>query len=155
MDGHPYRIVPARLVQIEGVDYVRCPLHGLIPLDHHCTKSPIDHWCREAAHPANDPTLGVDGLDDQGVSHDEWGRILLAQRDYWHKVAQRAAEALALADQYLDGFLWLDDPEASELEAIKRASKVAQKRVAGPMQGPKGISQKALDLVRGSSQPDG
>lgn len=46
-----YPVVPERLVRIDGVDYVRCGLHGLMPLLHRCSDSPGDHWCRSEAHP--------------------------------------------------------------------------------------------------------
>jgi hypothetical protein len=42
-------------------------------------------------------------------------------------IAREATEALALADLYLDGFVWVTEPEFSELEAIKAASKRAQR----------------------------
>lgn len=41
-------------------------------------------------------------------------------------LAESAVEALRLADVYLDGFVWLTEPEASELAAIKEASEMAQ-----------------------------
>lgn len=66
-DGRPYQVVTDRLTIIKGREYVECPLHGLIPLEHHCAKSPSDHWCREVAHPDYDPEDG-----DQGCSHEEW-----------------------------------------------------------------------------------
>src|SRR5579862_4295220 len=118
-DGRDYKIVPSRLVQIEGVDYVRCPLHGLIPLDHECSKAPGDHWCRTAAHPAYDPSTGEDGLDDQACSHREWDWIQGMKIDNWKRTAEAAVEALRLADLYLDGFVWVSEPEFSELRHIK------------------------------------
>lgn len=72
---HPYEVVPERLVIIEDREYVRCPTHGLIPLDHYCAKSPHDHWCRTTAHPNYDPATGEDGLDDQGTSHEDWSSV--------------------------------------------------------------------------------
>lgn len=43
------------------------------------------------------------------------------------QVASEAIEALRLADLYLDGFVWTTEPEFSELEAIKAASRRVQK----------------------------
>jgi hypothetical protein len=43
------------------------------------------------------------------------------------QIAEAAVEALRLADLYLDGFVWVTEPEFSELEAIKGASERAQK----------------------------
>lgn len=107
-DGrHPYPVVPERLVQIDGVDYVRCERHGLIPLDHHCAKTPHDHWCREAAHPDYDPADG-----DQGLAWEE-------EQTHWSLREVVLRDALYRAVLYLDGFVWLQDPEASELDAIK------------------------------------
>lgn len=76
-----YDVVPERLLRIDGVDYVRCDLHGLIPLDHECSKSPGDHWCRQFAHPTHKPG---DPDDDQAVSHREWDRI---QSEKLHLIA--------------------------------------------------------------------
>lgn len=42
------------------------------------------------------------------------------------QVASEAIEALRIADLYLDGFVWVTEPEFSELEAIKAASKRVQ-----------------------------
>jgi hypothetical protein len=78
----PYKVVLERLVLIDDREYVRCPLHGLILLDHQCSQSPGDHWCREAAHPATDPARGADGLDDQMVTHAEWSSIQSAKIHY-------------------------------------------------------------------------
>lgn len=36
------------------------------------------------------------------------------------------ASALALADAYLDGFVWVTEPEASELAAVQEASRLAR-----------------------------
>lgn len=122
------------------------PMGGTVDFIGHgvtCADSAIDHRCDEMPH------------DDQGVTWREWESILLAQRNYWHRVAQRAAEALALADEYLDGFVWLEDPERAELSAITRASKRAQHRAAGPIQGPSEVSRKALDIVRAAHTPRG
>lgn len=47
-------------------------------------------------------------------------RVLLA-------IAESAVDALRLADVYLDGFVWLTEPEASELEGIQAASENAQR----------------------------
>lgn len=105
--GNDYPVLTERLVQIDGIDYVRCELHGLIPLLHECSASPGDHWCREAAHPNYDPADG-----DQATSHREWDRIQSAK-------VHRLTEALLRACLYLDGFVWLADPEASELDDIK------------------------------------
>lgn len=80
----PYEVVPERLVTIENREYVRCPTHGLIPLDHNCAKSMGDHYCRVAAHPGYDPATGEDGLDDQATPHDEWDRV---QSDKLHYIA--------------------------------------------------------------------
>lgn len=46
------------------------------------------------------------------------------------RVLRQTAEALALADLYLDGFVWLGEPEVSELRRIKRASRAAQAAIA-------------------------
>lgn len=43
------------------------------------------------------------------------------------QVASEAIEALRMADLYLDGFVWVTEPEFSELEAIKAASKRVQR----------------------------
>lgn len=102
-----YPVVPERLVRIDDVDYVRCDLHGLLPLLHRCSASPLDHWCREAAHPNYDPEDG-----DQGVSNDEWS-TMQSER------VRKLTDALSRACLYLDGFVWLHDPEASELDDIK------------------------------------
>lgn len=107
-DGkHPYPVVPERLVQIDGVDYVRCGLHGLIPLTHNCADSPHDHWCRSAAHPSHDPADG----DQGGTNHDEIHRLS------WK--VHNLADALLRACMYLEGFVWVSEPEFSELEGIK------------------------------------
>lgn len=105
--GRP--MLPERLTDIEGVPYVRCYLHGLIPADHDCGKSPGDHWCGVAAHP--NQVEGEDH-DDQMSSHDDWSAMQSSQ-----KLA--LTDALFRAVLYLDGFIWLHDPEASELDAIK------------------------------------
>lgn len=55
------------------------------------------------------------------VSHDR--RIVC-------EIAIEAIEALRLADLYLDGFVWTTEPEFSELQRIKAASKRAQQRWA-------------------------
>lgn len=44
------------------------------------------------------------------------------------EIADEAIAALRLADLYLDGFVWTSEPEFSELERIKSASKRAQER---------------------------
>lgn len=80
--GNPYPVVPDRLIRIDGIDFVRCPMHGLIPLEHECSKSPGDHWCRAAAHPTYDPAEGPEGLDDQACSHREWGDTQSAKLHY-------------------------------------------------------------------------
>ena len=41
-------------------------------------------------------------------------------------IAIQAIEALRLADNYLDGFVWVTEPEFSELETIKMASREVQ-----------------------------
>lgn len=81
---YDYPVVPERLLRIDGVDYVRCPTHGLIPLEHHCAKAAGDHWCRAAAHPSYDPSTGEHGLDDQGSSHEDWSNV---QSDKLHYIA--------------------------------------------------------------------
>lgn len=42
-------------------------------------------------------------------------------------IVQEAVAALTTADLYLDGFVWVTEPEFSELEAIKAASKRVQR----------------------------
>ena len=38
IDGFPNQwVLPERLVEVEGRQYVRCELHGLIPADHNCS----------------------------------------------------------------------------------------------------------------------
>lgn len=147
MSVENYPVVPERLVQIEGRDYVRCPLHGLIPLDHECAKTPGDHWCRTAAHPAYDPCTGIDGLDDQATPHDEWDRIQGMKIANWRRIASQAVEALRLADLYLDGFVWVTEPEFSELRSIKAASKRAQRQVATLIES-NGLTKKQADGLR-------
>lgn len=44
-------------------------------------------------------------------------------------VAEQAVEALKVADLYLDGFVWVSEPEFSELRSIKKASNLAQARL--------------------------
>lgn len=102
-----YPVVPERLVRLDGIDYVRCELHGLMPLLHECSASPSDHWCREAAHPNYDPADG-----DQGSSHRDW-------QTHQSLRVHRLTDALLRACLYLDGFIWLHDPEASELEDLR------------------------------------
>lgn len=109
---HPYQVVTERLTVIDGREYVRCPMHGLIALDHACFEAPSDHWCRTAAHPAYDPATGADGLDDQGCSHTESAFIQSAK-------IQSLADALLMACLYLEGFVWVSDPEASEMDYMK------------------------------------
>lgn len=53
----------------------------------------------------------------------------LARLRYWRLTAELAAEALVLADAYLDGFVWLDERECDELWLIKEASRKAQAAV--------------------------
>lgn len=50
-------------------------------------------------------------------------------------IAESAVEALRVADLYLDGFVWITEPEASELEKIRETSR---------------RSQQMLDEVRGA-----
>ena len=108
-DGkHPYEVVPDRLIQIDGVDYVRCDLHGLIPLDHYCAKTPHDHWCRQWAHPNYD-----DGDGDQGRPWED-------EQTYYSIKTHNLAEALLMACLYLEGFVWVSEPEFSEMEAMKQ-----------------------------------
>ena len=77
IDGYPNQwVLPERLVEVEGRQYVRCELHGLIPADHNCAASPSDHLCMVAAHPNHTPG---DDHDDQATPHDEWTRNLLAR----------------------------------------------------------------------------
>lgn len=123
----PYKVVPDRLIQIDGVDYVRCHQHGLIPLLHVCGDTAHDHWCREAAHPNFDPADGDQGLPN----HEEISR--LSER------VRVLADALLRACLYLDGFIWLHDPEASEMDGIKS--------VAASSLGCKTWEQ-AMDLAR-------
>lgn len=67
-------------------------------------------------------------------------RSVEADRKAVCEIAVMALDALAKADAYLDGFVWLADPEASELEVIKAASKAAravwQKRFDDAENGP-------------------
>lgn len=98
-----YPVVPERLVQIDGMDYVRCDLHGLIPLDHKCAESPSDHWCRAAAHPQWDPEDG-----DQGCSHREWSGI---QSEKLHLIAsyhQKRVNENGMTDGFCEEceYLW-------------------------------------------------
>lgn len=102
-------MLPERLTEIDGRPYVRCYLHGLIPADHRCEQSPGDHFCGEAAHPNQ---AEGEEHEDQLTSHDEWDRVQS------EKVA-KLADALLRAVMYLDGFVWLTEPEASELEHIQ------------------------------------
>lgn len=140
--ARPYKVVTERLTVVDGREYVHCALHGLIPLDHQCSKSPGDHWCREAAHPNYDPADG-----NQATPHDEWDHIQSTKVQNWKRTAQEAAEALRLADLYLDGFMWLSDPEWGELRDIKRASKKAQRRVA-VLTERNGLSARQLAVLR-------
>jgi hypothetical protein len=142
---HPYQVVTERLTVIDGREYVDCPLHGLIALDHLCAKSPGDHWCREAAHPDYNPEDG-----DQMTPHDEWERVLSLKVQNWQRTAENAAKALALADAYLDGFVWLQNPEWAELRAIKAASKRAQRRVAD-LGEHNGLTARQLDRLNAAS----
>jgi hypothetical protein len=102
-----YPVVPERLIRIDDIDYVRCELHGLMPLLHKCADSPHDHWCREAAHPNYNPEDG-----DQGRSHAD-------ESTHQSLRVHHLTDALLRACLYLDGFIWLHDPEASELDDIK------------------------------------
>ena len=75
-DGLSYPVLPERLVEVEGRQYVRCEVHGLIPADHNCRASPSDHLCAVAAHPNHQPG---DDHDDQCSSHREWTDNLLGR----------------------------------------------------------------------------
>lgn len=88
-----YQVVAGRITFIEGRAYVRCPIHGLLPLDHHCSHSPGDHWCRAAAHPCYDPASGVDGLDDQATSHEAWAATQAAKIHYIARLHRRTIAA--------------------------------------------------------------
>jgi hypothetical protein len=135
-------------VQIDGVDYVRCDLHGLIPLDHQCAEAPGDHWCRAAAHPNYDSEDA-----DQAVSHRQWDSILTMKVRNWQRVAEKAVEALRVADLYLDGFVWVTEPEFSELRDIKRASSNAQKKAAALTES-NGLTARQSAVLRGVQEPD-
>lgn len=139
--GRP--MLPERLTEIDGKPYVRCYLHGLIPADHRCAESPGDHFCGVSAHP--NQTEG-EHHDDQAVSHEEWDRIQSMKWQNWKRTAEIAIEALRVADEYLDGFVWLTEPEFSELRNIKRASKRAQRRVA-VLTEHNGLSPRQLDRL--------
>ena len=143
-----YDVMPERLLRIDRVDYVRCDLHGLIPLDHECSKSPLDHWCREAAHPNYDPEDR-----DQGVSHRQWDTTQGMKVENWRKIALEAVEALKVADLYLDGFVWVTEPEFSELRDIKRASKKVQRWVE-TLTKQNGLTKSQLDTLRGRVSDD-
>lgn len=52
-----------------------------MPAAHRCGDSPSDHACGVVLHPNYDPAVG---LDDQGVSHNEWSRI---QSNKLHSIA--------------------------------------------------------------------
>ncbi len=73
-DGRSYPVLPERLVEVEGRQYVRCELHGLIPADHQCGASPSDHLCAVAGHPNHVPG---EPHDDQCTPHAEWANHLL------------------------------------------------------------------------------
>ena len=75
IEGFPHQwVLPERLVEVEGRQYVRCEIHGLIPADHDCAASPGDHLCLVSAHPNHVP--GEDH-DDQAVPSGEWADHLL------------------------------------------------------------------------------
>lgn len=77
IDGFPHQwVLPERLVEVEGRQYVRCEVHGLIPVEHNCATTAGDHLCMVAAHPNHVP--GEDH-DDQATSHDEWTDHLMSR----------------------------------------------------------------------------
>lgn len=86
-------------------------------------------FTERAFHPrgTGKPSIGV--VDFSGEQVDSLRYKLdtvLADRKVIGGIARKAIEALRMADAYLDGFVWLTEPEVSELAAIRAASKEAQ-----------------------------